>query len=135
MNKLNKKVLILVVEDEKVLLDTLTEKLQKEGFEVIKATDGREGLDLAITEHPDLILLDLVMPKVDGATMLSKLRLNEWGAKALILVLTNLSNTSSVISVVEDLHMGPNSKDEYIVKANYSLDNLVARIKEKLNVI
>ena len=72
MNKLNQKILILVVEDEEILAKTLQDKLVSEGFEVLKAYDGVEGLKLATNEHPDLILLDLLMPKMDGMGMLKK---------------------------------------------------------------
>jgi two-component system alkaline phosphatase synthesis response regulator PhoP len=134
MQKINKKVLILVVEDERVLIETLEEKLKTQGFDVIKAVDGEEGLKLALTEHPDLILLDLLLPKVDGITVLNKLRDDPWGINAAVIVLTNLSNPSSVMNVSSKINVGPNGIDEYVVKANSSLDNLVERIKNKLEI-
>ena len=60
MIKLSKKILLLIVEDEIILADTLEEKLKSEGFEVIKAYNGEEGLNIALTKHPNLILLDLL---------------------------------------------------------------------------
>ena len=62
MNEVNKKILILVIEDETILANALKEKLENEGFKVSSAYDGAEGLALALQEHPDLILLDLLIP-------------------------------------------------------------------------
>lgn len=70
---------ILIVEDEESLLKTLGEKFTLEGFEVVKAQNGVEGLRVALQEHPDLILLDIVMPVMGGMEMLGKLRQDDWG--------------------------------------------------------
>jgi len=63
---------VLVVDDEKVLLELLLSKIERAGFIAIGARDGDEGLQKALVEHPDLILLDIIMPKMDGITMLKK---------------------------------------------------------------
>jgi len=132
MIKLNKKVLILVVDDDNILVWPLENKLTAEGFDVIKAVDGGEGLQLALTEHPDLILLDLLMPKVDGFTMLRKLREDPWGAHATVIILTNVSDPTKV---AEGMNLGGDSGAyEYLVKTNWSLDDVVARIKQKLEI-
>jgi DNA-binding response OmpR family regulator len=132
MIKLNKKVLILVVEDEEILARTLEEKLISEGFDVLKAVDGGEGLQIALTEHPDLILLDLLMPKVDGLTMLKKLREDPWGSKAVVMILTNVSDPAKV---AEGMNLGGNDGTyEYLVKTNWSLEDVVSRIKQKLEI-
>ena len=65
----DKKRLLLIVEDETIVIKMMAEKLVSEGFEVIKAYDGLQGLKVAESEHPDLVLLDLLMPKMDGMTM------------------------------------------------------------------
>ena len=76
---------VLVVEDERTLRDALVKKLSKEEFTVLSAKDGKEGLDTALAEHPDLILLDILMPKMNGIEVLQKLREDEWGAKAKVI--------------------------------------------------
>ena len=89
MPQLGKK--ILIVEDEVVVALPLLDTLKKEGFDVIKAKDGEEGLAVALRDRPDLILLDILMPKMDGLTMMKKLRAeNEWGKKAPIIFCKNL---------------------------------------------
>lgn len=131
MNILNKKILLLIVEDEKILINTLEEKLVSEGFEVLKASDGGEGLKLALSKHPDLILLDLLMPKVDGLTMLKELRKDSWGKNASVIILTNVESSDKV---AETASLGFGNMFEYMLKTNWSLDEMVSRIKEKLQL-
>jgi two-component system phosphate regulon response regulator PhoB len=123
--------LILLVEDEKILVNTLREKLSSEGFKVITATDGDQALSLAIEEHPDLILLDLLLPKVDGLTMLKKLRQDPWGKHAKVIILTNVSNSAKI---ADSMEIGLDNTFEYLVKTGWSLDNIVSRIKDKLKI-
>ena len=131
MTDLNKKILILVVEDEEILARTLAEKLEAEGFKVFKAVDGDEGLRMALVEHPDLILLDLLMPRVDGMTMLKKLREDPWGLHAMVIILTNVRDPAKV---AEGMNVGLDGTYEYLVKTDWSLDAVVDRIKEKLKI-
>jgi DNA-binding response OmpR family regulator len=131
MIKLGKKILILVVEDEEIQSRVLTEKLAGEGFDVLQAFDGEEGLRLSLAEHPDLILLDLVMPKIDGLTMLKKLRGDSWGAKATVMILSNISDPATVS---EGMSADLGGTYEYLVKTNWSLDDVIARIKQKLEI-
>src|SRR3989344_9652537 len=83
---------ILIVEDEDALRWALKENLLKEGFNVFDAKNGQEGLDFALKNHPDLILLDLVLTKMFGLDVLKKIRENDWGRNALVVVLTSLGN-------------------------------------------
>lgn len=129
MNKINKK--ILIVEDEVIIQKTLEEKLLSEGFYVIKANDGLEGFELAIKEHPDLILLDLLMPKIDGLSMLKKLREDPWGLKAKVIVLSNLSDPRKL---TDDINIGLEGISEYMLKTNWSLDDVIIEIKKKLEI-
>ncbi|MFA6476080.1 MAG: response regulator [Candidatus Paceibacterota bacterium] len=131
MISLKKKVLILVVEDEEILSRTLAEKLASEGFDVSTAYDGEEGLQKALKDHPDLILLDLLMPKVDGLTLLKKLREDPWGVNAQVMILTNVSDP---VKVAEGMHAGIDGTYEYLVKSNWSLEDVIARIKQKLEI-
>lgn len=117
---------ILIVEDELVLLQALTEKLKKEEFEVLQAKNGEEGLQQALNLHPDLILLDVIMPVMDGMTMLSKLRSDDWGKDVPVIVLTNLSDE---YKVAECLQQGVY---DYLVKSGWTLEDLVKKVKERL---
>lgn len=117
---------ILIVEDEKPLANMLADKLQAEGFTTQVAFDGQAGLAMALDWQPDLILLDLIMPKIDGMTMLRKLRQNEKGKGIHVILLTNLSDTSKVYEAVS---LGVN---DYLVKTNWDLDEIIKEIKNKL---
>lgn len=117
---------ILIVEDEVALLQVLTEKLKKENFEVLQARNGQEGLQQAFSLHPDLILLDIIMPVMDGMTMLVKLRIDEWGKSVPVIILTNLSNEQKV---AESLQQGVY---DYLVKSDWMLEDLVQKIKNRL---
>lgn len=117
---------ILVVEDELPLAEMLSDKLQQEGFQVQIAGDGEEGLKQALTWQPNLILLDLVMPKMDGMTMLHKLREQEVGKLMPVILLTNLSNTEKVYdAVAHGVH-------DFLVKADWDVEDIIREIKATL---
>jgi len=118
---------ILIVEDNQGIRKSLAFKLE-EGFKVLEATNGKEGLDMAIAKHPDLILLDLVMPVMDGITMLRELRKDEWGKDAKLILLTSLSDQGKVSEAVE---LGA---FDYLVKTDWSLEAVVKKIEEKLEI-
>ncbi len=117
---------VLIVDDEKVLLDLLSSKIKQSGFDAIEACDGNEGLRRALGEHPDLILLDIIMPKMDGITLLKKLREDPWGKNVPVIVLSNLNTAESVEKSLE------NGVYDYLVKVDYSLDDLVDIVKKRL---
>ncbi|MEK7150991.1 MAG: response regulator [Patescibacteria group bacterium] len=118
---------ILVVEDEETLLRLLVDEFTTEGYRVLEAKNGVEGLAIALKEHPDLILLDIIMPRLDGIATLSKLREDEWGKTARILILTNLEgDAEKTIKAIE------NGVFEYFVKSRWTLESLKKRVKEKL---
>lgn len=117
-----------MVEDETPLRRILKEELEKQlGLSILEAKDGRQGLELALKEHPDVILLDLVMPRTDGMTMLDELRQDDWGKGARVLILTNLEHDGekTIDAVREGVY-------EYIVKTRWTLADVVKRVKEKL---
>ena len=120
---------ILIIEDDPVLLDALKIKLEKEEYQVLKAPDGQSGLEIARKHHPDLILLDLILPVMDGMTMLRKLReTDSWGKTVPVVILTNLSGDSNqIINDVTDLE-----PSYYLTKADLKLDDLLTKIKEVL---
>ena len=117
---------ILIVEDEKSLLDVLVMKFSDEGFEVYQARDGVQGLETAIAKKPDIILLDIVMPRMDGISMLKKLRDNSWGKDVLVILLTNLGDSEKIAEVMEY------GVYDYLVKAEWKMEELVERVKLRL---
>jgi DNA-binding response OmpR family regulator len=117
---------ILVVEDDRVLRRVIVDNLKAEGFSVFEAEDGIQGLSVALAEHPDLMLLDVVMPKMDGISMLEKLRENEWGKTARVIMLTNLSDTEKIAKVAEK------GVNDYLVKADWDIAGIIDKVKEKM---
>ena len=123
----NKKI-ILIIEDEKLLLNTLAEKFESEGFIVIRADDGEEGLQKAKAVEPDIILLDILMPKMDGLTMLNNLRHDGWAKGIPVFILTNVEDQAKMASAVDNLAQG------YFIKSNWKLEDIVSEVKEKLKM-
>ncbi len=121
----NKK--ILVVEDEVSLRNALRDKLTLEGYSVVTATDGEEGLEVALRDHPDLILLDIVMPKMDGMTILTRLRQDSWGQKALVIMLTNLNDAEKVSDALV------RGSYDYLVKSDWKMEDIVAKVRQRLD--
>lgn len=117
---------ILIVEDDIDLMEVLVKKFELENFTVAQAVNGQVGLELTLKEYPDLILLDVVMPVMDGMTMLTNLRLDEWGQKVPVILLTNLSDE---IRVAEDVERGVY---DYLVKSDWSISDVVAKVRARL---
>lgn len=119
---------ILVIEDDLSLAGALIAKLDLEGFVTMNAKNGEEGLELALSNHPDLILLDIIMPKMDGITMLKKLRADSWGKDAPVVILSNLSDADKNIDVVDS------SAQAYLIKSDWTLQDVVSKVKEILKI-
>ena len=119
---------ILIVEDNVALADVYEFKFQHEGFEVLVAHDGQEGLDLAKKHTPDLLLVDLMMPVMRGDEMLASLRETEWGSNARVIVMTNISRDEAP-SALRFLHI-----DRYIVKAHHTPSQVVAAVRDVLSL-
>lgn len=117
---------ILVVEDEKDIRESVAEALTDAGFEVLTAPNGIDGLALALHEHPDLILLDLVMPGYDGHTVLQKLRQDPWGKGARVVILSAMDDVSNIANAYDG------SITSYIIKAHNTLDDIVKKVRESL---
>jgi len=126
-----KKSKILVVDDEKALRSALKDKLVLEGFEVMEAKDGNEGLNKALAEHPDLILLDVMMPKMDGMEVIQKLQDDKWGRTAKGIMLTNVSDPIKVAEVTETGSKNMTIYD-YMIKSDWKLEEVVEKIRSKL---
>jgi len=116
---------ILIVEDDRQLRRALAVKLASEGFSVLEAVDGQEGLSMAMDEHPHLILLDLMLPKMDGMSVLEELRSkdNVWGKDVPVFIITNLGETDQRRLRAQELNVV-----EYIDKSLYQLDEIVKKV-------
>lgn len=126
MNKTNKT--ILIVDDEEPILNILRDKFKSEGFSVLVAKDGRQGLLEAFNKKPDMILLDILMPNLDGIGMLKKLRKDPWGKDASVLLLTNLSDIEKISEAMQLGVVG------YLVKSDWKLDQVVDKVKNFLGM-
>lgn len=91
---------VLLVDDDAALRDMYQIELQSEGFTVLVAQDGEKGLQMALKEHPDVILLDIAMPKMDGMAMMKSVRQDAWGKHVPIILLTNLDTTNDFLKGV-----------------------------------
>jgi len=116
----------LVVEDDQDLQYLYRLKLEREGFEVVSASNGVEGLKLVETAQPDIILLDLMMPVMGGAEMLAIMRAQPWGSNARVVVLTNISRDEAP-QALRFLHV-----DRYIVKAHHTPAQVIHIVHEIL---
>lgn len=121
----NKKT-ILIAEDEKSLSKALTDKFSSENFDVVSVSNGKECLEVLENQKPDFLILDLVMPEMDGLELLDKISSNEDMKNLPVLVLTNLSDMDKISQVIEK------GVHDYLVKSDNSLDSIVEKVKERL---
>lgn len=120
---------ILIVDDEAALRQVLEDRLLDEGFVVTKAVNGKEGLSLALEKRPDLVLLDIMMPIMDGLTMLEELRKDdEYGNAVPVLLLTNANDHFKV-----ERAKAAGSSD-CLMKSDWDLSDVTKKIKEILSV-
>lgn len=117
---------ILFIEDDPGLQKTLCEALKSAGYEISSALDGEEGLRLAQRDIPDLIMLDLILPKKDGFEVLRELKSDSRTSGIPVIVLTNLEENQEVQKALE---YGAAS---YLIKTNYSLNEVIERVGEAL---
>jgi DNA-binding response OmpR family regulator len=117
---------ILFIEDEFTLQKAFQELLTKEGYKMISALDGETGLKLAKEEKPDLILLDLILPRIHGLDVLKALKEDQETKNIPIIILTNLEGITDIDKAIE---LGATT---YLVKAQYSLQEVLEKIKKAL---
>ena len=117
---------ILIVEDEKVLVEMYREKFIKEGFEVVLAYSAEEGIEAALKEKPDLILLDILLPRENGLGFLAKLRKNPKTAPIKVVA---FSNYDDAFTKKEAIQFGAK---EYLIKTNYTPQEVVDKVKKYL---
>ena len=121
---------ILIVEDEKAMQSALVDNLENAGFaHILTADNGEAGLTIALKEAPDLILLDIVMPKMDGMTMLQKFREDPRGKNTKVILLTNLTANDSIMKGVVS-----NEPSFYLIKTDYSIDDVIQKVKTTLGL-
>lgn len=119
---------ILVVEDNEVTLQSIVEEFKFQGFELIEARDGKEGLEKALQEKPDIILLDILMPKMNGFEVIRKLRDDVWGEKVPIIFITSVKPDDAVISEINKT-----KPSYYIMKEGWTLEDLSSKVNVALN--
>lgn len=121
---------ILVIEDELPMREAIVDILTQHSFSILTSDNGKDGLDTALREHPDLILLDIFMPKMDGLSMLEALRSDAWGHEVPVIILTNLNpEADQTIKSILD-----HKPAFYLIKSNVTLEAIVAKIKEVLKI-
>lgn len=119
---------VLIAEDEPFLLKILAETFEMSGFQVLRAPDGEVALSLAMQHHPRVTILDIMMPKMDGMTVLQHIRQDVWGKSALVIMLTNLTADNQILQGVSQ-----NLPSYYFVKAHMEPDQLLAKVQEILS--
>ena len=117
---------IAIVEDDIAIVQMYQLKFRAEGYEVAFAEDGEQGLQLIEEFQPDIVLLDLMMPVMNGTEVLKKLRKEDWGKDLKVIVLTNMSESEAPDEMNE---LGV---EEYIVKSDLTPKEVTAKIKQAL---
>ena len=114
---------ILIIEDERLILKALTEGLKRRKYNIINAENGESGLEMIQSENPDLVLLDLILPKMNGQEVLNKLKDMGLLEKIPVIVLTNLSDGATFKKCID---MGAR---DFIIKSNFSFDEIDKSIR------
>ncbi len=117
---------VLIVEDEMALQDALQKVFTADGYTVVQAFDGEEALSRIKEKKPDIILLDLILPKKHGFDVLQSIKSNEDTKQIPVLILTNLEESEDVMKAIEFGARG------YLIKANYALKEVLTKVKEVL---
>jgi DNA-binding response OmpR family regulator len=119
---------ILVVEDELAMREIVVEKLQMAGFNVLQAEDGAIAIKQIEKERPDLVLLDLMLPEIDGFGVLERVRKNKTLADTPIIILTNLWSKEEIIKTKT---LGVSA---YIIKAYMTTEEILEKVNEVLDM-
>ncbi len=117
---------ILIVEDDEFFRGLITKKLSGEGFSVLSAPDGEKGIEKIREESPDLVLLDLLLPNVDGFGVLSKMKENPATNKIPVIILSNLGQAEDIEKATK---LGAN---DFLVKAQFTAEEIIEKIKKIL---
>jgi len=117
---------ILIVEDDKFVRELISQKLAEEKFEVVAAKDGEEGVEKNESEKPDLILLDLILPGIDGFEVLSRIRKKPTTKNVPVIILSNLGEK---VDVDRGIQLGAN---DYLIKAHFTPKEIVEKVRSVL---
>jgi len=118
---------VLVVEDDTLLKDMLGQQLTKEGWQVLHATEGEQAIALSVSEKPDVILLDLLLPGMSGFDVLSSIKEKEETKGIPVIILSNLGQQ-------EDIDKGMKlGASDFMIKSNFTLDEVSSKIKEVIS--
>lgn len=117
---------ILIVEDEEPLRRALAEEFEDAGYTVYQGTDGLNGLEMALKHKPDIVLLDQLMPKLNGVGMLKQLRTDQWGATVPVIMATNMSTTDTINEAID---AGAN---DYFIKSEVSVAEIINLVETRL---
>ncbi|OGZ18397.1 MAG: hypothetical protein A2Z68_02575 [Candidatus Nealsonbacteria bacterium RBG_13_38_11] len=114
---------ILIVEDDKFLRDLISQKLLKEGFDIVQAVDGEEGVKKIKEETPDLVLLDLILPGIDGFEVLTQMKSDQSLQPIPVIILSNLGQK-------EDIEKGMKlGATDFLIKAHFTPGEIIDKIK------
>lgn len=117
---------VLAIDDDALLLGSVVEALEGAGYTVLQASNGKEGLEMALKHHPDLVLTDNLMPILNGVDMIAGLRQDSWGKTAPVIIMTNMY-TADMLN--QSLQAGAT---DYIMKSDMSLDKIVELVRGRL---
>jgi len=124
----NSDITILLIEDDPFLLSMYSTKFELENFKVVTASDGEKGVELVQDSNPDIILLDILMPKMDGFEVLEKIKANPKTKDIPVILLTNLNQQEDVERGME---LGAN---DFLIKAHFMPSEVVGKIKKLLQI-
>lgn len=119
---------VLIIEDDQIILEMYRDKFQVSRWGVITALNGEDGLNAALRHHPDLILLDLAMPKMDGMTVMKHLRSDSWGEIVPVIILTNLNIDGKLLEEIIK-----NKPTYSLMKANTTPDDVLSKASDIVN--
>jgi CheY-like chemotaxis protein len=125
---LEKQKKILIAEDEKQIREILADTLKQNDYSTIESINGKETIELALKEHPDLILLDILMPIMNGMDALKVIRDDDWGMNVPVIIMTNLNATDE--QLVQD--MIKYKPLYYLIKSDWKIKDILIKIKEVL---
>lgn len=114
---------ILIIEDDKFLRELIAQKILKEGYDIVETVDGEKGLEAAKKEKPDLILLDLILPGIDGFEVLSKVKEDPAVSEIPVIILSNLGQKDDIERA---LKIGAT---DYMIKAHFTPSEIILKIK------
>jgi len=117
---------ILVVEDDKFLRELISRDLVKEGYDVVEAVDGEKGIESIKKENPDLVLLDLILPGIDGFEVLSRMKSDPALSQIPVIILSNLGQRDDI---ERGLELGAS---DYLIKAHFTPNEIIEKIKTML---